>query len=181
MKEPIRKKFLEKRGKINKEENKEKAEIIKEKLFSLEEYKKAKTVMFYVSFGSEVFTHDMVEEALKDKTVIVPKIVEFEIVPCRIDNFTELEPGKYRILEPVDCSKEQKNNIDIILVPGIAFDKRGYRIGYGKGYYDRLLKRLNAKRIALCFDTQIIDKVPDEDHDEKMDIIVSEKKIIKAK
>ena len=148
-KEETRKKFLEQRGNIDKKINREKSKIIKEKLFSLEEYKNAKTVMFYVSFGSEVYTHEMIQEVLGKKIVIVPKIIDFEIITCEIKDFSELESGKYRILEPKDNNKEfNMREIDIIIVPGAAFDKEGNRIGYGKGYYDRLLKNTKAKRIA---------------------------------
>jgi len=178
-KNDIREHILEKKKRLDKEEVVEKGNIVKEKLFSLEEYKKAKTVMFFVSFGKEIYTHDMVDEALKHKKVIVPKIVEFELFPCVINDFSEMQPGKYRILEPVDMHRIDPAGIDVVLVPGIAFDKRGYRIGFGKGYYDSFLKGLNALKIGLCMDFQIIDKIPNDEWDVKMDMVVSEKRIIR--
>jgi len=177
-KNQIRESLLEKRNKLTKEKVIEKGNLVKDKLFSLEEYKKAKTVMFFVSFRKEVYTHDAIKEALKDKTVIVPKIIDFEVVPCIINDFNKLEEGKYRILEPVEVDKADK--IDLILVPGMAFDKKGFRIGYGHGYYDRFLKDKGALKIGLCMDFQIIDKMEHKAWDIPMDMIISEKQIIRV-
>ena len=181
-KNQIREIVLEKRNKLDKKIIIEKGNIVKEKLFALPEYKKAKTIMFFLSFSKEVYTHDMVKEALedKDKEVVVPKIKEFEIIPCSIKKFSELLPGAYRILEPVEVKEIEPRKIDIILVPGIAFDKRGYRIGYGKGYYDRFLKRSKALRIGLCMDFQIVDNIPHKEWDIPMGIVITEKRVIKV-
>lgn len=180
-KEEIREKISEKRKQLSKQEVIDYGENVKEKLFSLEEYKKAKTVMFFVSFGREVYTHNMIKEALKDKRIVVPKIIDFEIVPCEIKDFRELVEGKYRILEPACASKEECEKvpkIDVALVPGMAFDKRGYRVGYGKGFYDNVLKDLGALKIGLCMDFQIIDNVPNDEWDIKMDKVITDKRII---
>jgi 5-formyltetrahydrofolate cyclo-ligase len=179
-KNTLREELLEKRRKLEKEEVIEKGNIIKEKLFSLEEYKKAKTVMFFVSFGKEIYTHDMVQEALKgkDKTIVVPKIVDFEVVPCIIENFSRLQRSNYGILEPIEVNEADLHKIDIILVPGIGFDKKGYRIGFGKGYYDKFLKKIEALKIGLCMDFEIIENIPYNEWDVPMDIVMSEKQII---
>jgi len=179
-KEEIREKISEKRKQLSKQDVIDLGEKVKEKLFSLEEYKNAKTVMFFMSFGKEIHTHKIVEEALKNKTVVVPKIVDNEIVPCVINDFTELQEGRYRILEPVEIKKANPDEIDIVLVPGIAFDKGGYRIGYGKGYYDHFLKDLNVLKIGLCMDFQVIEKIPNEELDVKINRIITEKSVIIA-
>ena len=173
-KEEIRESVLKERSKLSRKQIVEKGNKVNEKLFALEEYKKAKTVMFFVSFRKEVYTHDMVIEALKDKNVVVPKVIDFEIVPCLIKDFNELEEGKYRILEPVKVDKINLEDIDIVLVPGSAFDKRGFRVGYGKGYYDNFLRKLKALKIGLCMDFQIVDEIPNKDWDVKLDKVISE-------
>lgn len=138
--------------------------------------------MFFVSFGSEVHTHDMIKEALKSKTVIVPKVVHHEIEPSVIIDFDNLVPsGKFKIPEPIEAMKIAYKNIDLILVPGIAFDKEGHRIGYGFGYYDRFLRRVpKAIKIGLAFDLQIVDKIPREMHDVPVDLIVTEERVIEC-
>ncbi len=181
-KDEIRNLVFKKRNKLEKKEVIEKGNIVKEKLFCLDEYKKAKTVMFFLSFGKEVYTYDMVREALEDKSknVIVPKIKEFEIISCRIKDFSELVPGAYRILEPVEVKEVNPNEIDIVFVPGIAFDKKGYRIGFGKGYYDRFLKRTKALKIGLCMDFQIVNEISHREWDVPMDMVITEKQVIKV-
>lgn len=175
----LREKLLEKRKKIDKKELIEKGNIIKEKLFELEEYKKAKTVMFFVSFEKEIYTHDIIQKALENKNVVVPKVIDFEIVPCIINDFLELEEGKYRILEPVKVKEINPKDIDLILVPGMGFDKKGHRIGFGKGYYDRFLKNTSALKIGLCRDFEIVDNISNEEWDIPMDMLISEKQVIK--
>ena len=98
-------------------------------------------------------------------------------------HWDDLCPGAYDILEPKqDCRKPiDLDTIDIIIVPGVAFDTTGNRMGHGKGYFDRLLKHLDALRIGLAFEFQIVSHVPMDPHDEKMDIIVTEKQIIHCK
>lgn len=181
-KDEIRDSIFKKRNKLEKKEIIEKGNIVKEKLFSLDEYKKAKTVMFFLSFGKEVYTYDLVRGVLEDKSknVVVPKIKEFEIISCSIKDFSELTPGAYRILEPVEVKEVNPGEIDIVLVPGIAFDKKGYRIGFGKGYYDRFLKRTKALKIGLCMDFQVVEEINYNEWDIKMDTIITEKQIIKV-
>ncbi|MBI2653813.1 5-formyltetrahydrofolate cyclo-ligase [Candidatus Woesearchaeota archaeon] len=182
MKNQLKESILQKRNSLSKEEILEKSNKIKNNLFNLEQYKKSKIVMFFVSFGSEVHTHDMIKEALKSKTVIVPKVVHHEIEPSVIIDFDNLVPsGKFKIPEPIEAMKIAYKNIDLILVPGIAFDKEGHRIGYGFGYYDRFLRRVpKAIKIGLAFDLQIVDKIPREMHDVPVDLIVTEERVIEC-
>jgi len=173
-KDILRKAFLDKRNKLNKEEIKSKSNIIKEKLFSSKEYKKAKSVCFYVSFNSEVFTHDMIKETLKTKEVSVPVVKKDILILSKIDSFKDLDKkNKYGNLEPSKIKEIKK--VDLIIVPAIIFDKKRYRIGYGKGYYDRLLKKIKAKTIGLTFSSQIIEKIPIDDFDVKVGKVISDK------
>ena len=150
---------------------------IAEKLKSLEEYKNAKTVMFYVSKGKEVFTHDIVKDTLKEKDVAVPLIKDKMIVGSRIVSFDELSEGNFGVLEPSEVI--ELGNIDIVIVPGVAFDKKLNRIGYGMGYYDNFLPKINAKRIGFAFDLQIVDSILKSKHDIPMDMIITESRILR--
>jgi len=182
MKEKLRKEIKEKRRKIPKEEQRKKGKEIKERLFSLLEYKFTETILFYISYGSEVGTHEIIKEALNEKRVVVPisNKNDFSLILSELKDWDDLEIGSYGILEPKkDSINEVKiGEIDLIIVPGVAFDKSGNRLGHGKGYYDRLLKNSNAVKIALCYELQVVDKVPTDENDIPVDIIITEKKII---
>ncbi|NQV08586.1 5-formyltetrahydrofolate cyclo-ligase [Candidatus Woesearchaeota archaeon] len=174
-KEAIRKKLQEMRIGIDEEFVREKSKEIMKKLFEDEDYKKAKTVMFYVSIDDEVDTHDMIHEALKEKKVCVPKtnLATKTIDAHHIESFNHLRVGSFYILEPENESKVDVSDIDVIIVPGVAFDKKGNRIGRGKGYYDKFLKDKHSKKIGLAFGFQILDEVPVEEHDVAVDKVIS--------
>jgi len=182
MKHQLKDSILEKRNSLPEKEILEKSVLIKNKLSNFEPYKKSKTAMFFVSFKSEVSTHKMIKESLKNKTVVVPKVVHHEIEPSVIIDFENLIPGKFGILEPIETMRIAFKNIDIILVPGIAFDKEGHRIGYGFGYYDKFLAKVTkAVKIGLCFDFQVVDKIPRETHDVPVDFVVTEKRVVECR
>ena len=150
----------------------------------MKDYRKATTILFYVSYGSEVNTHDMIKERLSDeKKVVVPRTdrLHKRIVLSELSNWKNLAYGEYNILEPKKEFFQEVliDSIDLMFIPGIAFDVRGNRIGHGKGYYDRLLKiPHNATRFGLAFELQIVDNIPAESHDVKVNKIVTEKRVI---
>lgn len=178
MKKSIRKELLEKRDLLKKQEVIEKSREIKEKVSLMPEFINAKTIAFYVSFNKEVFTHSMIKELLGEKRILAPKVTRRKIDFYEINNFNELKPGKFNILEPVNLNKVSYDKIDLVIVPGVAFDKKGHRIGYGYGMYDRLLKRIECKKIGLAFDLQIVTKIPKERFDVAVDKIITEKEVI---
>lgn len=178
MKKALRKQVLEKRDLLKKEGVIEKSRLIKEKLFLMPEFINAKTIAICVSFNNEVFTHSMIKELLGKKRILVPKVQNNEIIFSEINNFDELKPGKFNILEPVNTKEVNNDEIDIIIVPGIVFDKKGHRIGYGYGMYDKLLKKIKCTKIGLAFNFQIIDKIPKEDYDIAVDKVITEERVI---
>jgi 5-formyltetrahydrofolate cyclo-ligase len=185
-KNQIRKKISKIRDSQKEEEILRKSKIIGEKLFSLLEFKNSSYVMFYSSIRSEVRTDFMIERAIKDGyKVFLPKTnIEIkELIPLRVKNLKELERGAYNILEPkLSAEKIDVDMLEIIIVPGVAFDENCYRIGYGGGFYDRFLKKVkNAKKIGLAYELQIIPEIPKEKNDVKLDIIITEKRIITGK
>lgn len=156
---------------------------IYEDAISLPEWKAARNVFVYVGVGCEVSTGKLIEKFISDgKRVCVPLCRgKGEMDAVRIASPDSLKPGHYGIPEPQECGeKVHPEELDIIIVPGVAFGLDGTRLGRGAGYYDRFLNRaVKAKRIALCREAALCETVPTETHDEKVHIIVSERRIIK--
>jgi 5-formyltetrahydrofolate cyclo-ligase len=173
-KEKIREELIEKRNSLSYEEAERKSLIILDKLKQHPDYKNAKTVMFYVSKDKEVMTHDMIKNAIEKKKVIVPKMVDNGIVCCEVTDFDQMTFGCFGVLEPGNTMTCDLSEIDLVIVPGVAFDKEHNRIGYGKGYYDKLLKEARAKKIALAYNFQLVDSIPAEEWDIKVDEIISD-------
>jgi 5-formyltetrahydrofolate cyclo-ligase len=159
---------------MNSNEVQEKSKAIIDKLKNDNDYIKAKTVMFYVSKGNEVFTHDIIKEIIGKKKVVVPKMVDHSICCCKLDDFDDMNESSLGILEPINEIKCDVSEIELIIVPGIVFDREGHRIGYGGGYYDKLLKDCNCKKIGLAFDLQIVNTIPADEWDEEMDKVISD-------
>ena len=188
MKQTLKQEIFQKRKSLSKEEVKEKSSLIKSNLYSLEEFKKAKNIMFYVSFKNEVSTRETIKELLakKEKTIVVPYVLEnYPILQLsELKNFYWLEPKTFGMLEPKELYIREFNyeKLDLVIAPGIVFDKKGHRIGHGHGYYDRFLKILkkDVKKIGLAFELQLVDKIPEERHDVPVDIVVTEKRAIKC-
>lgn len=173
-KSQIRSKILGKL-KTQKEGTKDrKSKIIKEKLFRTEEFIKAKIVMFYLSHGGEVNTQEMIKEAIEQGKIVAVPVVNRKtntIIPCRIRLNSRLSKGLYGILEPTKKCRLPLQKIDLVIVPGIAFDKGGSRLGRGKGCYDRFLESLpkTTPRIGLAFDFQVLPSLPVKPHDISVD------------
>ena len=173
----IRKEMLGKRNAISKGESTEKSSVIRQKLFALQEVKQAKVIAFYLTKGSEVETGSMVDQAKKEgKKVLVP-VAKEDIELVEFLSWEELALGKFDILEPT--RKIRHDKADVVVTPGIAFDKQCHRIGYGKGYYDKLFKKINTIRIGIAFDFQVIESVPANENDEKLDMVITEKRTIR--
>ncbi|MBU0477359.1 5-formyltetrahydrofolate cyclo-ligase [bacterium] len=185
----LRQKMIEKRQKTSYNEIAAKSEQIKKQLFELDVFEKSKTVMFYVGKEDEVQTKDMVLESMKmGKIVSVPYIEgsgNREMCASLLKNFDrDLTKGEYGILFPKKESYRPINasSLDLIIVPGVCFDKNGNRIGRGGGYYDHFLKSVSGKAvlIGLAFDFQVIRDVPHEKKDIPVHIIITEERVLKS-
>ncbi len=186
MKNSIRKEILKKRDAIPQEIKTDKNAIIKKKLFSLQEFMNAEVVFFYASFRSEVETHSMIRESLEmGKRVMLPKVqIDGHLVKLyEIQDIHELSPGHMGIPEPSfnNTYPLSIDEVNMIIIPGVAFDYSGNRLGYGGGYYDMLLaqRKKKAPIIALAYEEQLVDEIPSEPHDIKIDMIITDKRIIK--
>ncbi len=138
------------------------------------EFKNAKTVFCYVSAGSEVGTHSFIGEMLEKKRVVVPYCTDRcgNMIAVEIKSLDELKEGLFGILEPINPKEFPKSEIDFVIAPGIAFDKDGYRLGYGKGYYDRFLCNLSPFRLGVCKKELFLEKLPHDEFDVKMDKVL---------
>ncbi len=169
----IRKETLKKRKNVT--ERDEKNKKILSQLTSQDFYKKAKTVMTYVSFGDEVDTHRLIEKMLEDEKILcAPKcITKTEMEARKFCDFSDLSVGAYGILEPMG---EIIKSFDLIIVPGVAFNENLHRIGYGAGYYDRFLSENKAVTVGLFYEVQKSDFLADS-RDYPLDYIITEEKI----
>lgn len=156
------------------------------RVIALPEYQAANCVMWYVDVRAEARTRHALPQALESgKNVVIPYCVDGELELFHLQSMDELETGMYKILEPredlrsVDAKRIDVSELDLILVPGVAFDARGGRTGHGKGYYDKLLENAKAETplIALAFECQMFDEIPMQDHDIFMDKVVTEAKV----
>lgn len=179
-KKEIRKSAIEKRDKLSKAEKLSFDEKIYTKVKNLRAYKEAKVIFTFISFGSEVDTLRLIADALKEgKIVAVPwinkekKLMEAKI----IRDLEDMHPGIYGILEPSpEAESLVTEAIDLIITPGVAFDNKGGRIGYGGGYYDKFLAEVNSSvpKIALSYELQRVEELPLEPFDIKVTALITE-------
>jgi 5-formyltetrahydrofolate cyclo-ligase len=155
-----------------------------ERLVGLPEYQSAKTVMYYVDVRSEVRTRNYLQTALgHGKRIVVPYCVDDELETFLLTDMNQLAVGMYKILEPrpelrtIAELKVAVDDLELIIVPGVAFDREGGRLGHGKGYYDKLLEhaKLSTPLVALAFECQLFPHIPMQEHDIFMDKVVTEK------
>ncbi len=186
-KKELRKEILRKRAKITKEENDKYSNTIANTLYEMNSYKEANTIMCFISFANEINTRELIETSIKNgKTLVIPITIPEtkELKISQILDFSELEKGFYNILTPKEefIRYIDPSTIDLVLVPGVVFAKNGYRIGYGGGYYDRFLSKLDKSvpKVAIGFDLQVVEEVPTEDFDIPVDMIVTEERTIKC-
>ncbi|MCK5431209.1 MAG: 5-formyltetrahydrofolate cyclo-ligase [Gammaproteobacteria bacterium] len=153
---------------------------ITEQVLKLDEIRNAKTIFIYISYASEVYTHDLVKTLLEDgKTLAVPKIVDSDFMEAEsLSSWEDLIPGELGILTPAN-SKPCNGPFDIALTPGLGFTLSGHRMGFGRGYYDKWFAQNEVKhKIALAFEAQLVDEIPIEDTDVPMEKIVTEQRVI---
>lgn len=184
-KKDLRKIILNKRNSIDNSTKEEMDRELFNKLINLDLYKEAKNIFIYLSFGSEIDTKPIIDRALEEgKEVYIPKVYKInkEMRAIRLNTFEDLEKNSMGILEPKDdFNFIAKEKIDLIIVPGTVFDFKGNRIGYGGGYYDRFLSDIEEKRnkIVLAYELQIVDNIEAEEHDIKVDYIITNSRINK--
>jgi 5-formyltetrahydrofolate cyclo-ligase len=182
----IRKEIAAEIGNLSQEKLTEKTKQIEERLFDFANFLEAKIALMYLENSNEVQSRDIIKRTFNYNKIVVLPLIDFESKKFKLykiddfgndlitndSNMLQPDPEKCRAV-PIDC-------IDIALIPGIAFDEKGGRIGSGDGYYDRLIPHLpiTTRKVALALDDQIIPIVPIESHDKYVDIIITDKRII---
>lgn len=177
-KQRLRAEVLKAREALNPTERAAIDERIAKRLLDLPAYKQAQVVFCYISVGAEIATRALIEDMwAQGKTVCVPLCERGGIMHAHvIASFDELEEGMLGIPAPAASSKTVKpEDIDLILVPCLACNKEGYRLGYGGGYYDRYLRDASqAVKVILCREHLLLDDIPIEQHDSKADLVITE-------
>lgn len=185
MKKKIRKEILALRKAVPKDVLEEKSKLIAEKVTSHPNYQQADTILAYIDAKGEVQTKPIIEDAWsKGKKVAVPKVHGDIMKFYLISSYEELEPGNFGILEPVENCEVIINILEntVVLMPGVAFDMKGNRIGYGKGYYDKYFSKYpETYKIALAFSMQIVPEIPADEFDIKANCVITEKNEMEEK
>jgi 5-formyltetrahydrofolate cyclo-ligase len=185
-KSEIRKTTLALRDGMTEKKRLKKSVEIMDRLFDFANFLEAKVVLFYMNVNSEVATEAMIRKAMEyEKGVVLPWIDQKAkgIVPIKVDDLSrDIQPGYRNIPEPIpqQCKVMPFEHIDLAIMPGIAFDERGGRIGHGTGFYDKLIPKLDVttRKVALAFECQIVPQIPMEPHDRYIDIIITERRTI---
>ena len=193
LKKRLREKLLKRRDAIPPDLKSAKESAIEDRLFSLDVFKMARSILMYVSFRSEVDTRNYLNDIIQlGKKLVLPLVdTRHKVLKLyEINSPDELKPGYMGILEPgvLRYRRCSLKDIDLVIIPGTGFDPKGNRLGYGGGYYDRLLS-MEARElaeidhittVALAFEEQIGEEIPSEPHDIKVDMIITDERIIKC-
>lgn len=182
----IRKDALALRNMLSDEERTQKSKAIMQYLFDFANFLEAKIVLFYINTPQEVATEAMIIKSWEyEKVIALPWVnkKKGKIFPFKIDNLDkDIRAGYRGIREPIPkrCKPIPVDYIDLAVIPGVAFDERGGRIGHGTGFYDKFIPGLNTttRKVALAFECQIVPQIPMEPHDRYIDIIITDKRII---
>ncbi|MFQ5509797.1 MAG: 5-formyltetrahydrofolate cyclo-ligase [Leptospirillia bacterium] len=159
------------------------SEEVEARIATLPEFLRAETVLTYAHFGSEVQTSGLrARTMLLGKRLVLPRVEGDGLALYRITNpLHDMQPGVWDIPEPVDgLTPVSPEEVGILLLPGVAFDPSGGRLGYGRGYFDRVLAKTSGLKVGLGFDGQVVDQVPTEAHDVAMDLVVTPTRIIRC-
>jgi 5-formyltetrahydrofolate cyclo-ligase len=185
-KSQIREEIAEKFAELSAKEIAEKTEAIENRLFDFANFLESKIALLYINNKHEVLSENIIKRAfIYNKIVVLPAFnaENFEMELKKVDDIEkDLVPGPRDILQPDEsrCKDVPIEKIDIAIIPAVALDEKGGRIGSGKGYYDRLIPRLaiTTRKVALAFEAQIVPQVPIESHDRHVDIIITENRVI---
>lgn len=178
MKNDIRKEFLRKRLNLDVSLYEKYNQVIYEKVLEFLSNVEFNSIAMYYPFKKEVDLLKLVG-VLKDKDILFPKVIGNNMIFVKINSFSDFKKGKFGIMEP--SGGPYGKEIDVYLIPGVAFDKKLYRLGYGGGFFDKYFsKQRTGLKVGIAFDFQIIDKLLVFDYDIKMDKIITEKRIIEG-
>lgn len=174
-KKELRKTIAQKKKSCTQEQLKEWSTRLLSKLEDHPIFVKAKTILFYYSLPDEVQTHEFIERWKKEKDIVLPVVVgETELELRQYTGHQDMAKGAFGIEEPVGEAFETFQDIDLAVVPGVSFDTHGNRLGRGKGYYDRLLPKIKAYKIGICYGFQVSEEIPVDKYDFPMNEVYTE-------
>lgn len=175
----LRKEIALLKGKMTPEELKMRSQEVFATLEALDIFQNAKNIFIYNSLKDEVQTMEFISQWLSSKNFYLPVTTsEGDLFFRQYTSQDNLEPASLGIFEPQGENYTDYHKVDLIIIPGIAFDRKMNRLGRGKGYYDRFLHQTKIPRVGVCFDIQLKEHIPSESHDIKMDYIISENEIL---
>lgn len=175
----LRKQLIPLRASFGEEKRRECSQKIAQRLYRLAEYKECSEIFCYFSKKNEISTEDIIQKALREgKKVALPVCIGDEMIFRYIGCFDDLEKGSFGVYEPKSqCEQANAEKSTVCIVPGLCYNGNGYRIGYGKGFYDKFFAKYSCIKIGLCYEEFIMDFIPQK-NDIPVDIIVSENKVI---
>lgn len=173
-KQELRKAIRQRKRAMTPEEIESRSQALCHKFLESDDYQKAKTIYGYLPYNQEVRTVPILEQAIRDgKRVAVPKVYGDDMKFLYLDDFSKVEKGYSGIPEPVDDGPVADDETALVLMPGLAFDPQGHRIGYGGGFYDKFLSREpNHPTVALCYGFQILPELETEEFDIPVDTVI---------
>ncbi|MDR1699166.1 MAG: 5-formyltetrahydrofolate cyclo-ligase [Prevotellaceae bacterium] len=149
------------------------SDAVQRELEQMPAFAQAKTVLLFWSLPDEVCTHRLIEKWAETKTILLPVVTGEELHLRKFCSADTMTCGCFNIQEPAVENFTDFDRIDVAIIPALAFDKNGVRLGRGKGFYDRLLLRIKAPKIGICFDFQLLEKLPADAWDVKMDDVIT--------
>lgn len=183
----LRKKMLEIRSQFSPERVHEHSIKISNHAIEQPFYQQAQTLLCYMAFRNEVDVSKVMEDAWQQgKRVLLPRVNPADrTMKCiQVEKFSDLQSGAYGIMEPLDDPSRMipPTEIDLVIVPGVAFDSQGYRLGYGGGYYDRFFSSPSIRpiRVGVSFPEQLVADVYPESHDQRMDFVITSTKVLRT-
>lgn len=182
-KRALRREILAERDRVPEGERAAMSAAIADRLLEMDELSDAKTVMAFWSFGSEVDTIPLLERLeVAGAQVALPRIEDHDVEPIAYAAGDPLSETSFGAREPASGRRLEPSELDVVVVPGVAFDRSGGRVGYGAGFYDRLLGRVRdgTFAVAVAFGLQVVDRVPAGGTDRRVDAVVTEREVIRA-
>lgn len=173
-KKALRKLIAQRKAQYSFEQCEALSAVLMEQLERCPRFRASHMVLLYYSLPDEVHTHEWIDRWCKEKTILLPVVKGEELELRYYTGKDDLKVGSYGIEEPSGPLFTDYPKIDVAIIPGVSFDKKGNRLGRGKGYYDRLLPQLSSYNIGICYAFQVSDLIPCETFDRKMDAVLTE-------